>query len=103
MVLLGSPSPSVALNFVKDPDPLIFTEIAEFALSLTTPAKGQDAYTGLPHLQPYRLLRAANLAEMGHIQLANRYASFVPTITHAHTATGTARLFQTVSTRIRRT
>ena len=75
MVLLGSPSPSVSLNFTKDPDPLIFTEIAEFALSLTPPAKGQEAYTGLPHLQPYRLIRAAGLAEMGHVQLANRCVS----------------------------
>ena len=77
MVLLGSPSPSVSLSFAKDPDPLIFTEIAEFALSLTPPAKGQEAYTGLPHLQPYRLIRAAGLAEMGHVQLANRYISHI--------------------------
>ena len=73
MVLLGSPSPSVSSTFAKDPDPLIFTEIAEFALSLTPPAKGQEPYSGLPHLQPYRLIRAAGLAEMGHVQIANRY------------------------------
>lgn len=83
MVLLGSPSPSVTLNFAKDPDPLTFTEIAEFALSLTPPAKGQDAYTGLPHLQPYRLIKAAGLTEMGHVQLANRYVSFI-LATHPH-------------------
>ncbi|EPT06159.1 hypothetical protein FOMPIDRAFT_1110601 [Fomitopsis schrenkii] len=77
MVLLGSPSPSVTLNFAKDPDPLTFTEIAEFALSLTPPAKGQDAYTGLPHLQPYRLIKAAGLTEMGHVQLANRYCEAI--------------------------
>ncbi|KAH9842630.1 Sec23-binding domain of Sec16-domain-containing protein [Rhodofomes roseus] len=77
MVLLGSPSPSVSMNFAKNPDPLIFSEVAEFALSLTPPAKGQDAFAGLPHLQPYRLIRAASLAEMGHMQLANRYCEAI--------------------------
>ncbi|KZT67726.1 hypothetical protein DAEQUDRAFT_712916 [Daedalea quercina L-15889] len=77
MVLLGSPSPSVSLNFAKDPDPLIFSEVAEFALSLAPPAKGQEAFAGLPHLQPYRLIRAAGLAEMGHVQLANRYCEAI--------------------------
>ncbi|KAH9926213.1 Sec23-binding domain of Sec16-domain-containing protein [Fomitopsis serialis] len=77
MVLLGSPSPSVSLSFAKDPDPLIFSEVAEFAMSLTTPAKGQEAFAGLPHLQPYRLIRAANLAELGHVQLANRYCEAI--------------------------
>ena len=55
-----------------DPDPIIFSEVVEFALSLATPAKGQEAFAGLPHLQPYRLIRAASLAEMGHVQIAAR-------------------------------
>lgn len=72
VVLYGAPSPHVKPNFWKDPDPIIFSEIVEFALSLTPPTKGQEAFPGVPHLQPYRLIRAAALAEMGHVQIANR-------------------------------
>lgn len=74
VVLYGAPSPLVAPSTIKDSDPLIFSEIVEFALSLTPPAKGQDAFMGLPHLQAYRLLHASNLAELGHVSLANRCA-----------------------------
>ncbi|KAL6309244.1 Sec23-binding domain of Sec16-domain-containing protein [Sparassis latifolia] len=77
VILLGSPGPQASPIFAKDPDPIIFTEIAEFALSLATPAKGQDVFTGLPHLQPYRLVRAMCLAEMGHVQLATRYCEAI--------------------------
>lgn len=72
LTLLGGPSATTSPTYYKDPDPIIFSEIAEFAMSLATPAKGQEAFTGLPHLQPYRLLRATCLAELGHVQLANR-------------------------------
>ena len=71
-MLFGSTNPQVQPNFWKDQDPIIFTEIVEFALSLATPAKGQEAFPGLPHLQAYRLIRAASLIELGHIDLANR-------------------------------
>lgn len=74
VVLYGSPGPQAMPNFWKDPDPVIFSEIVEFALSLATPAKGQEAFVGLPHLQPYRLIRAAYLAELGHMDIANRLA-----------------------------
>ncbi|OBZ75115.1 hypothetical protein A0H81_04209 [Grifola frondosa] len=77
LVLLGGPGPTNSPIFHKDPDPIIFSEIAEFALSLATPAKGQETFTGLPHLQPYRLIRAASLAEIGHVQLANRYCEAI--------------------------
>ncbi|KAI0362216.1 hypothetical protein OH77DRAFT_1507802 [Trametes cingulata] len=77
LTLLGSPSAAASPIYYKDPDPIIFSEIAEFAMSLATPAKGQEAFAGLPHLQPYRLLRAATLAEMGHVQLANRYCEAI--------------------------
>ncbi|KAI0374994.1 hypothetical protein BV20DRAFT_1041167 [Pilatotrama ljubarskyi] len=77
LTLLGSPSASASPIYYKDPDPIIFSEIAEFAMSLASPAKGQEAFAGLPHLQPYRLLRAATLAEMGHVQLANRYCEAI--------------------------
>ncbi|TBU65725.1 Sec23-binding domain of Sec16-domain-containing protein [Dichomitus squalens] len=77
LTLLGSPPPSLSPTFYKDPDPIIFSEILEFATSLATPAKGQEPFNGLPHLQPYRLIRAASLAEIGHVQLANRYCEAI--------------------------
>ncbi|PCH38075.1 hypothetical protein WOLCODRAFT_161281 [Wolfiporia cocos MD-104 SS10] len=77
IILVGSHSPSVSPIFAKDTDPIIFSEIAEFAMSLSTPAKGQEAFAGLPHLQPYRLIRAVALAEMGHVQLAHRYCEAI--------------------------
>ncbi|KAI0720998.1 Sec23-binding domain of Sec16-domain-containing protein [Cerioporus squamosus] len=77
LILLGSPPPTAAPTFYKDPDPIIFSEIAEFAMSLATPTKGQEPFAGLPHLQPYRLIRAACLAELGNVQLANRYCEAI--------------------------
>ncbi|GJE90820.1 Sec23-binding domain of Sec16-domain-containing protein [Phanerochaete sordida] len=77
VVLFGSASPQVQPNFWKDQDPIIFSEIVEFALSLATPTKGQEPFPGLPHLQPYRLIRAAWLAELGHIDHANRYCDAI--------------------------
>jgi hypothetical protein len=74
IVLLGSLNPATNPSFHKDPDPIIFTEIAEFAMSLAPPVKGQEAYNGLPHLQAYKLIRASSLAEVGQIQLASRFA-----------------------------
>ncbi len=75
LTLLGSPPPTASPAFYKDPDPIIFSEIAEFAMGLATPTKGQEPFAGLPHLQPYRLIRAACLAELGNVQLANRYVN----------------------------
>ena len=74
IVLVGSQGPQTSPNFAKDPDPLIFSEIVEFALSLTPPPRGQDPYQGIPHLQAYRFVRAMALAEIGDIQLATRFA-----------------------------
>ncbi|KZT09428.1 uncharacterized protein LAESUDRAFT_735142 [Laetiporus sulphureus 93-53] len=79
VVLIGAENPATSSMFVKDPDPIILSEIVEFAMSLAAPTKGQDAFVGLPHLQPYRLVRATSLAEMGHIQLANRYCEAIAT------------------------
>ena len=72
IVLVGSQSPQTLPNFAKDPDSLIFSEIVEFALSLAAIPRGQDPYQGIPHLQPYRFIRAMALAEIGDIQLASR-------------------------------
>ena len=71
--LLGSSATSP--TFYKDTDPIVFSEIAEFAMSLATPGKGQEPFIGFPHLQPYRLIRAVTLAELGHVQLATRFVS----------------------------
>ncbi|KAG8746947.1 Protein transport protein Sec16A [Ceratobasidium sp. 414] len=81
MVLLGSESPSVSRNFEKDDDAIIFTEIAEYAHSLPQAVKGQEAYAGVPHLQAYKLIRAARLTEMGHLSLATRYCEAIATST----------------------
>jgi hypothetical protein len=72
MVLLGSQSPHTKPTFFRDADPIIFTEIAEFAFSLKTPPKGQEPFHGFPHLQAYKLIRAAYLADIGHVQAATR-------------------------------
>ena len=72
LMLLGCPPASHSPLFYKDMDPIIFSEILEFAMSLATPVKGQEPFVGLPHLQPFRLIRATSLAEVGHVQLASR-------------------------------
>jgi hypothetical protein len=70
-VLVGCESPATLRNFNKDLDFTIFSEIVEFALSLS-PSKNQEPFAGLPHLQAYKLVRASHLAEMGHVEAANR-------------------------------
>ncbi|KAF8844945.1 hypothetical protein BDN67DRAFT_1007736 [Paxillus ammoniavirescens] len=77
MVLLGSQSPHTKPTFFRDADPIIFTEIAEFAFSLKTPPKGQEPFHGFPHLQAYKLIRAAYLADIGHVQAATRYCEAI--------------------------
>ncbi|KDQ60805.1 hypothetical protein JAAARDRAFT_190947 [Jaapia argillacea MUCL 33604] len=79
LVLIGASSPHISGKFSKDSDSIIFSEIAEFALSLVPPVKGQEPFVGLPHLQAYRLLRATYLAEFGYLQLANRYCEAIRT------------------------
>lgn len=75
LVLLGSQSPHQWPIFYKDSDPLVFSEIAEFAMSLATPPKGQEPFHGIPHLQAYKLIRAVFLAEIGQVDIAKRYIS----------------------------
>ncbi|KAI0062273.1 hypothetical protein BV25DRAFT_1804047 [Artomyces pyxidatus] len=79
MVLVGALSPFKSPNFHVDHDAIIFSEIAEFANSLTTPAKGQEPFSGFPHLQAYKFIRATSLAELGHVQAANRYCEAIST------------------------
>ena len=73
LVLVGSRSPQHWPSFHKDPDPVILSEIAEFAMALAAPPKGQEPFHGLPHLQAYRLVRATSLAEIGHVDIAKRF------------------------------
>ncbi|KAI0031714.1 Sec23-binding domain of Sec16-domain-containing protein [Vararia minispora EC-137] len=77
IVLLGGRNPLTTPNFHTDHDPIIFSEIAEFALSLAPVTKGQEPFSGCTHLQVYKLLRATHLAEMGHMQAANRYCEAI--------------------------
>lgn len=69
--LVGSRGP-LSPTFAKDVHSLVFSEVIEFALSLTPAVKGQESYLGLPYLQAYRFIRAMSLAEMGNINLAQR-------------------------------
>lgn len=77
ITLLGCKAPQLYPQLSKDSDAFIFSEILEFALSLAPVAKGQEPFNGISHLQIYRLVRATHLAEMGDIQLANRYCEAI--------------------------
>lgn len=70
LTLIGSDSPSVRRNFHLDIDAVRYTEVVEFALSLLPPAK--EPFGGLMHLQPYKLLRAWQLAELGLVKEATK-------------------------------
>ena len=75
ITLVGSHGPSAMPNFHVSDDAVVFSEIVEFALSVAPPSKGQEAFNGLPHLQAYKFVRAASLAEMGHMLAATRLVS----------------------------
>ena len=75
VTLVGSHGPTTVPNFHVSDDAIVFSEIVEFALSCATPSKGQEAFNGLPHLQAYKFVRAASLAEMGHMLTARRSVS----------------------------
>ena len=77
MILIGSENPQRKPTFHTDSDPFLFSEILEFAYSLAPLSKGQDAFTGIPHLQAYRLIYAFQLAEMGEVSLASRYCEAI--------------------------
>ncbi|RDB24374.1 COPII coat assembly protein SEC16 [Hypsizygus marmoreus] len=79
IVLVGARSPQNWPSFSKDPDALIFSEILEYALSLAPAPKGQEAFSGIAHLQAYRFIRAMTLAKIGDIQQAKRYCEAITT------------------------
>jgi hypothetical protein len=72
VTLVGSRGPTATPNFHVSDDAIVFSEIVEFALSLAPPSKSQESFNGLPHLQAYKFIRAASLAEMGHMLAASR-------------------------------
>ncbi|UZJ54733.1 hypothetical protein CBS101457_004053 [Exobasidium rhododendri] len=80
MTLIGTHSPEASSSYVRDLDHIILTEVFEFALSLQPIAKGAEAYHGLAYLQPYRLLHAYLLAEMGEVKQAIRYCDSIMTL-----------------------
>src|SRR6266581_8812120 len=75
VTLVGSHGPTTTPNFHVSDDAIVFSEIVEFALSVAPPSKGQEVFNGLPHLQTYKFVRAASLAEMGHMLAATRLVS----------------------------
>ncbi|KAI0273647.1 Sec23-binding domain of Sec16-domain-containing protein [Gloeopeniophorella convolvens] len=84
--LVGSRGPTASPNFHVDDDAIVFSEIVEFALSLAPQSKNQEPFNGLSHLQSYKLVRAASLAEMGHVQVASRYCDAIAaSFNKAHT------------------
>ena len=75
ITLVGSRGPTATPNFHVSDDAIVFSEIVEFALSLVPPSKSQESFNGLSHLQVYKFIRAASLAEMGHMLAASRFVS----------------------------
>ena len=75
VTLVGSRGPTATPNFHVSDDAIVFSEIVEFALSLAPPSKSQEPFNGLPHFQAYKYIRAASLAEMGHMLAASRLVS----------------------------
>ena len=75
IVLLGSHNPHTKFVFARDSDSIVLSEIFEFAFSLKATPKGQEPFLGFPHLQTFKLIRAAYLTEIGYVQAASRYGS----------------------------
>jgi hypothetical protein len=73
--LVGMHAPHKLPSRTALSDAIVLSEIAEYALSLRPPVKGQDPFNGFPHLIAYRLVRACQLAEMGYTSLARRSES----------------------------
>lgn len=79
MVLLGGGKDEGVVG--ADLDPILATEIFEYASSLSAPA---NSPLYLPHLQAYKLLHAQNLAACG---LKTKAQAYTEAITSAYTST----------------
>jgi COPII coat assembly protein SEC16 len=74
VVLVGSENPGAGRNALIGFEAIRLTEVMEFSLSLSTPSS-KEAFSGLPHLQAYKLVRAFQLAELGYVKEAARYVA----------------------------
>ncbi|WRT66232.1 uncharacterized protein IL334_003185 [Kwoniella shivajii] len=62
----------------RDEEAIVFAEIAEYARSLISTPKGQEShFAGLPQLLPYKLVRAWRLAELGEMEMAQKYCAAI--------------------------
>lgn len=79
ITLIGADRPMQDFCFRRNVDHIYLTEIVEFALSLAPAPKGTEQFTGLPHLQAYKLLHAYQLAEAGETTAASKYCEAIST------------------------
>lgn len=80
LTLLGANSPEASTLYLRDLDHIMLSEVFEYALSLQPMVKGTETYHGLAFLQPYRLIHAYLLAEMGEVKRAIRYCDSIMTL-----------------------
>lgn len=73
MVLLGANHQANPLELGVEMEPVLLTEVYEFALSLSAPT----ASFVFPHLQPYKLTHAHRLAEYGYRTEAQAYCDAI--------------------------
>jgi hypothetical protein len=73
IVLLGADHKQNPLELGIDLEPVLLTEVYEFALSLSAPASSFV----FPHLQPYKLAHAYRLAEYGYRTEAQAYCDAI--------------------------
>jgi hypothetical protein len=75
MVLVGADHRAHPLDLGNDLEPVLLTEVYEFALSLSAPSGSHV----IPHLQSYKLAHAYTLAEYGHRTDAQAYCDAIAT------------------------
>ena len=73
LVLLGADHKQNPLELGIEMEPVLLTEVYEFALSLSAPATS----FAFPHLQSYKLAHAHRLAEYGHRTEAQAYCDAI--------------------------
>ncbi|KAG0147708.1 hypothetical protein CROQUDRAFT_670305 [Cronartium quercuum f. sp. fusiforme G11] len=87
--LLGSdPRPS-RVGPGLDVEAVMLTEVLEFALSLAVVNKGQEAFMGIPHLQPYKLAMGYEYATAGLVTISYKYCEAIGATLKLATKPGT--------------
>ncbi|KKF93120.1 COPII coat assembly protein sec-16 [Ceratocystis platani] len=84
-VLVGADHRGQADQFAKEIEPLLLSDVFEYALSLAPVGTSAAAYVGAPHLTAYRLHLAMALAEYGHRDKALQYCEAIITAMNAQT------------------